>query len=1359
MNGQLDFVNTEPLRPAPSAHHYQLHKAALEWSLADPIIINSREDIQSRANWEGRVDPYHHQVQNLITFCRRLPVTLLADDVGLGKTISAGLILSELLVRKRIRRALVICPKILMPQWVEELESKFAIEARAATGQDLDAEVKRRTPVVVTTYDSARTRIHSVPDNDFSMLILDEAHKLRNLYGGAGNPPVMASNIRSVLEKQAFKYVLMLTATPLQNRIWDLYSLVDCMTVGRGKNPFGTPSQFSANFIADASKGARRIKPGREQEFRRILSQYIARTRRGDAKLLFPERKVLPAEVVPTDGELQLMRLLGSFIQGLNHLVQTSLAQALFSSPDAFLSQLTNMSSKGTVHPKYVEVAKTIISAIPAPAKLNGLMSIVEQLKRSKPNDWRLVIFTTRRETQESLGRFFSSRNISFGFIRGGDPRANQQTITDFKKEIPAVNVIVSTDAGAEGVNLQIANVLVNYDLPWNPMVVEQRIGRIQRLGGQYKTVNVVNLVAKGTVEEHVVGRLMEKLQLAAHAIGDIEAILESVGGEDNEEGLEDKIREMVVQSLVGQDVAKAARMAEESILQAHKEIEEQRQEIDERLGQLDALHSAGPKSPKLSKFKPSRPLQEFVLDALKADGYSISPDRNGIFQAVPSSGAKSLFAFDDAALEQAPPGAFGGNAPRLYKQGSAAFERLAQSWCEKNSHHIVDLTKPDTSQLRHVAEEWAKGIGSLSVLDAVLESTEPAFQGSVLLRTKSVVSVDSYEKLIEIQRQGKYGFDESRLPSDAPVLRRELSPKEIANQIADSALNTVRSDSDLIEFERFYEARRAEELQRALGDARLEKKCTDDFTPRSFVDIVGAKGVSYSVARIKVTFSVNSEGEYSDTIEAVPITGQLVSSPAINTCAHTNARAPESCFQACAVSGKRTLSHLLQKSSVSDRAALPEYVVVCDVTGKCALQDEMAKSDVSGKTVVSALLSTSALSGKRALSEEMGVCDFTNSRVLLSELAESQVSHKRYRIDEGKCGGLANLKGHQSEFVQCQFSQLWYLPTECKKSGFSGKLAFASHLTPSEKSGRLGLPDELGSCQVSNKTLLVDELKPSAVSGRRVDIDLLVKSARSNQWALPDELVTCQESGVKVLLAETDRCAISGKTVDRTLLLQSSLSGKWALGHLMVYCPRTRARALPDELKECQVSKTKVAPSILGQCSISGVIACKEYLVRSDFSNDYVLKEHAVKSIITGRVCSKREAVVCAWQQGPVLPSEAAMCTFTGLTFGRNLLNQQGELIILRDLLDGKVAGSDIPGFIKLLAPLKLTFLSGASEAQCRMSPNQQMIAVCAKKTSWFGLKSEHTGFVLFNDERGMRAAGKFVRGTRTAGHFSIQD
>ena len=130
-------LQTKILTRQSKPGEYNVYRAGLEWDLTDPIVIESSDDFKSTPQWRDRLKPYRHQVSNLITFCRRLPVTLLADDVGLGKTISAGLVMSELIVRTRLSKTLIVCPKLLGPQWKQELEEKFDISSVIAIGREL----------------------------------------------------------------------------------------------------------------------------------------------------------------------------------------------------------------------------------------------------------------------------------------------------------------------------------------------------------------------------------------------------------------------------------------------------------------------------------------------------------------------------------------------------------------------------------------------------------------------------------------------------------------------------------------------------------------------------------------------------------------------------------------------------------------------------------------------------------------------------------------------------------------------------------------------------------------------------------------------------------------------------------------------------------------------------------------------------------------------------------------------------------------------------------------------------------------------------------------------------------------------
>ena len=570
MDIEIPKLQTKTLRRADDAAAYKLYRAAQEWDLIDPILIRDREDLKSEPKWREHIKPYHHQITNLVTFCRRLPVTLLADDVGLGKTISAGLVASELMSRNRLSKILVVCPKLLMPQWKEELETKFGIPGIEATGNELlEVKVPEGGGAVITTYQSARMYLEALSQSGFEMLILDEAHKLRNLYG-TNQAPQVAQRFREALASRMFKYVLMLTATPIQNRLWDIYSLVDLLSVARGhQNPFGSDGVFARTFIADDRKQARQLVPNMREAFRSVVYGYMSRIRRADANLHFPERIVQLHRVDPLPEETELIASIAEPIQGLNRLAQISILQALISSPHALLSQLRKMADNRTVPKSLASKVEEIVARIPTTAKLRGLATLVDKLRAEQPERWRMVIFTTRRETQTTIEAFLQTRGITCGLINGDSGARNQLTIAKFKKAVPEVHVIVSTEAGSEGVNLQAANVLVNFDLPWNPMIVEQRIGRVQRLASEHASVCIFNIILRGTFEEYIVGRLMEKLQMASHAIGDIEALLEASGVNDESEdntAFEELIRRLVIASLAGKNVETATRLAEERL-------------------------------------------------------------------------------------------------------------------------------------------------------------------------------------------------------------------------------------------------------------------------------------------------------------------------------------------------------------------------------------------------------------------------------------------------------------------------------------------------------------------------------------------------------------------------------------------------------------------------------------------------------------------------------------------------------------------------------------------------------------------------------------------------------------------------
>jgi superfamily II DNA or RNA helicase len=954
------------LRGETVPDEYRVYRAALEWDLTDPIVIESRQDLKSEPRWRDQMEPYHHQVTNLITFCRRLPVTLLADDVGLGKTISAGLVASELICRSRVSKILIVCPKLLGPQWQEELQTKFSIPGQLATGRKLIDADPEGVGAVITTYHSARLYLDRIPEGRFEMLVLDEAHKLRNLYG-VDPPPQVAVRSRDALEKRRFRYVLMLTATPIQNRLWDLYSLVDLLTVARGhENPFGSEGMFARKFIADNRTQARQLKRDAREEFRSIVYGYMSRVRRGDAKLYFPDRVVQLHRVEPTAEELELIQVIARPIQKLNRLAQIGILQALTSSPHALMAQLNTMARNGTVPEEVAAAVRAIVARMGTTVKLQGLGTLVEKLRQEKPDHWRMVVFTGRLETQTTIQEFLERKGIKVGIINGASGRRNQDTIARFKKNPPDIHVIVSTEAGSEGINLQVANVLANYDLPWNPMIVEQRIGRIQRLASEHRSVTIFNVILRDTFEEYIVGRLMEKLQMAAHAVGDMEALLEASGISDDEDGAEtfdEKIRQLVIAALAGKDVEAATRHAEKSIAEAKAELEREEENINRMLGGMEGAEYVGPRAPTLPAVERSMGSRDFTLSALRSLGARVSPQADGIYVAE-QNGGREFIRFEEKVDD-----AFARST--LYAPGTPAFSRLVSSIIATGVHRVRDGDTNPAKQAEDIAKNWVLSFnGNPESIE--IEEVRRYYEGAAVIRVRATVAHDSYERLVLVPCS----------PSEHYVVSGRSGVARVPDVIEDVSSIGIKAerlarvaelDPAIGEFSRFYLERRAQEVASANGDARKRKKLEDDFTPRLDMTIVSLDGTVNRQVRMRVHYKLSGDHRYASTVCVIPSSEKVSEAPELGQCAKTGAAAPGDCLNRCEISGLSVLRHLLVQSGVSSRWALPEHSCICSVSAQRILSDEAERSAVTGKVVASSVLKTSALSGKRAEPEHFG--------------------------------------------------------------------------------------------------------------------------------------------------------------------------------------------------------------------------------------------------------------------------------------------------------------------------------------------------------------------------------------------------
>ncbi len=1109
-----------------SPDEYRIYRAGLEWDLTDPIVIQGPEDFKSKQFWHDRLEPYQHQVTNLITFCRRLPVTLLADDVGLGKTISAGLIVSELISRARLSKILIVCPKLLLPQWKEELSTKFDISAEIAIGKDLLDADPEEVGAVITTYNSARLYLERLPRDRFQMLILDEAHKLRNLYGVEKTPQV-AKCFQTALRDRRFQFVLMLTATPIQNRLWDLYSLVDLLATARGhENPLGSEGMFIRNFIADKRDQARQLKPEAREEFRSIIYSYMSRMRRGDANLYFPDRIVQMHAVDPTAAELDLIRALSGPIQKLNKLSQISILQALTSSPDALRAQLINMAQKGTVPKELAAEVNSIVNAMPLSAKLHGLGVLIDKLKKQNPDRWRLVIFTGRRETQTTIQAFLEKMGFKVGLINGDSGQRNQETIERFRQNPPVHRIIVSTEAGSEGVNLQVANVLVNYDLPWNPMIVEQRIGRVQRLASEHAHVSIFNIMLRGTFEEYIVGRLMEKLQMASHAIGDIEALLQAsdIGHNENEEGdltsFEDKILQLVLAALAEKDVEAATKLTEMSIEKAKTQLESEEANINSLLGRMDGTEYVGPRAPNLPSNVHSMELKDFALAGLQTLGVKVASQAEDLY-LTEENGGREYIRFREDAAENI--------RSTLYAPSSSAFQRLVGRIISTGIHEVEDLDQEPIRIAEELARQWVESIGS-ELQSVKVEEVWRSFGGSALLRVRATVTHDSYERLVEAECSHAENRRSSGQQALVPLTKIIENPVTLGLNTEQLVIK-ANADEGISEFSRFYLERREQETRAANNDERKRKKLHDEFTPRLGITLVGLKGKLYREIKLRVHYIFDNAYRYESSLSIVPHSGEIIDKPTLEMCSQSKALVPTSCLSECEMSGKKVLRHLLVKSEISGRRALSEFIVTCSLSKKKILKDETETSSITGNLVAISLLHTSSMSGKRAEPEHFAVCDFTKTELLKSELAISEISGKRYRIDEQTRSIFSSKTGHQSEFISCHQTQQMIAKSEAEKCELTNQYVRPGILERCSISGKNVMPTELDHCSTTNQKALKEYFVTSSITQSKIIKSAAIQSAAGN-FCLPTEAVKCFWSDRLSHPDDLRTCSLTGLTV-----------------------------------------------------------------------------------------------------------------------------------------------------------------------------------------------------------------------------------
>jgi len=434
---------------------------------------------------------------------------LLCDEVGLGKTIEAGMIIKEYLMRGMVRNVLILTPPSLVSQWKEEMQIKFGLDF--ATTDDVEGTVDPeefwKEKYLIASLHTAKSKKNMpfVSGQFYDLVVVDEAHHLRNR-------STLAWKLVNQIQK---RFILLLSATPLQNNLIELFNLITLLKPGQ----FKTEKLFRQEYLI---KGSLRT-PSNKDKLRELLRDVMIRNTRSAIDLKLPRRYATTLRIDPTEVERKIYKDLTDYLRknGLNRHTAYLLLREAGSSPFALRESLLHLRDGGD--------KSGIIQSIDTLKEVSKGRSLLEMIKKN-PEE-KKIIFTHYLRSMDYITNLLKRNGVSFEIFKGTlTSREKNEAIERFKNEVP---VLVSTESGGEGRNLQFCNTMINFDLPWNPMRIEQRIGRLHRIG-QSRDVFVFNLSLKETIEDYIIDILDNKINMFEMVIGEIEPILGHLGREDD---------------------------------------------------------------------------------------------------------------------------------------------------------------------------------------------------------------------------------------------------------------------------------------------------------------------------------------------------------------------------------------------------------------------------------------------------------------------------------------------------------------------------------------------------------------------------------------------------------------------------------------------------------------------------------------------------------------------------------------------------------------------------------------------------------------------------------------------------------
>lgn len=562
----------------------------------------------SHSLFDAAVDLNPHQIEAAL-FALRSPISkgvILADEVGLGKTIEAGLVLCQFWAERK-RKLLIICPASIRKQWSFELEEKFFLPTIILDAKSFKESIAQGDPnpfdcerIVITSMHYASRMAHYIRAVNWALVIIDEAHKLRNLYRPSNR---IGQNIKFALEDRP---KILLTATPLQNSLLELYGL----SLLIDERIFGDLKAFRAQYMG---------RNGNLLELRERIQKFCYRTLRRQVTeyIRYTERRLITQPFTPSDNEQGLYESISSYLQREDtyafpkrhrYLMILIARKLLASSPRAVAAMLealrerliklrdglkekddsdllerilneeeleSELIEEGTepeeeFSPEEIDLQKLEAEiaeldylirwakSIGIDSKARALLKALE-IGFKKMEEMgaarKAVIFTESRRTQQFLKNFLEANGYAGLIVTFSGTNTDPESHCIYKKwlEVNAgtgritgnkqvdirtaliehfrdyAKILIATEAGAEGINLQFCSLVINYDLPWNPQRIEQRIGRCHRYGQKFDVVVINFLNQRNAADQRVYELLAEKFRLFTGLFGASDEVLGAI--------------------------------------------------------------------------------------------------------------------------------------------------------------------------------------------------------------------------------------------------------------------------------------------------------------------------------------------------------------------------------------------------------------------------------------------------------------------------------------------------------------------------------------------------------------------------------------------------------------------------------------------------------------------------------------------------------------------------------------------------------------------------------------------------------------------------------------------------------------